>query len=1011
MVSELPRNGAGKPQDPRIEPVLNLPYAEPDKRWPLDSAIRAFSPYIPGRRPAQHIPPVVGQDRSRQGVMGNAEPGDLSVQFPTIPLVNEIRAALKQWEEDGYPGATDRTRELIAHWKGIQLDDERERHLYYAQLEAALVHIFLQEADAAQEWRDTLSAINRNENYGLNRVAHKMATGAGKTLTMAMLILWQSGNYRENAEDYSNRIVVFTPGIIVRRRLEASLLPNPSGDGASDYGEFGIVPPGDFWEGVLNDTHVRIHNYHRFQRRRTGDALSSVGQKIVNGNRPAGEIKPGSLESPKEVAGRLTGLPLADRTPVFVINDEGHHCHSGESRQNPNVWMQGLIALNRQHPILAVTDMSATPVYFTENAEDPAPFQWVVSDYSIVDAMEAGLVKIPKAPYGTDSRFRDIYQQCVAEEARKKRRSASITFKWTEKDANCQALRDALDLLYAHYAQHYAHWQSIYQEPEGVNNLPDNPVMAIIMNTVNSADNMYRYVTDSGKGKDLFQNRIDPDSGEIVGLPRTIVIHSKISEETEKDDQSDAALKRATRQIAAAYRRHYSFPPDATDNEVLRQALSSVGKPGQPGEHVRCVVSVNMLTEGWDARNVTHILGFRAFKSSLLCEQAAGRALRRVAYDFDDAGRLHPEYAYILGIPFPEITGDSEQPTPPPQPDLPKIKVTPVADRQSIEFPNLSRLQRDDNSPRLTVRLKDQIQGKQTVPAAPELAAEVSPVIGEESYLSADADITQGNFLYKTAASALYRVIQEAQSAGDCADIPVHQTFAQLHSAAVQCAAQGHIQGPANLRQWSNQTADINRVAEWLYGQMEVVNPDADGEQRVAMRAIPSRNRPWFTTRDFRERTVPAENIHPDSGRRHTRKSPISHAVGDSRWESQVAAALDACPLVDRWVRNYGLNWSIPYLADGNRHEYRPDFVAVCPLDSGAELHLVIEVKGQEREYDPIKARWARYWCEAVSQHEDYGQGKVWQYLYFDQDPLIHPIAAAIAEVIAAVNQAQGGSP
>ena len=277
MVSKLPRNGAGKEQDPRIEPVLNLPYAVPDKCWPLDSAIRAYSPYIPGRRPAQHIPPVVGQDRSRQGIMGNAEPGDISVQFPTIPLVNEIRAALNQWEEDGYRGATDRTRELIAHWQGIQLDDERERHLYYAQLEAALVHIFLQEADTAREWRAILSAINRNENYGLNRLAHKMATGAGKTLMMAMLILWQSGNYRENAADYSNRIAVFTPGIIVRRRLEASLLPHPFGDDASDYGEFGIVPPGDFWEGALNDTHVRIHNYHRFQRRRTGDALSSVG--------------------------------------------------------------------------------------------------------------------------------------------------------------------------------------------------------------------------------------------------------------------------------------------------------------------------------------------------------------------------------------------------------------------------------------------------------------------------------------------------------------------------------------------------------------------------------------------------------------------------------------------------------------------------------------------------------------------------------------------------------------
>lgn len=1011
MVSKSPRKGGVEPQDPRAQPVLNRPYAEPDKHWPLDSATRAFSPYIPRRREAQHIPPVPGQNRSQAGALGEAAPDNFGVQFDKIPLVNEIRAALKQWQQDGYPGATDRTRELIDHWNGIQQDNERDQRLYYAQREAALTHIFLKESGAAQEWRSALTAINREENYGLNRLAHKMATGAGKTLTMAMLILWQSGNSRDNAEDYSNRILVFTPGIIVRRRLEASLLTRPPGGGSSDYAEFGIVPPGDFWESVLNDTHVHIHNYHRFQRRRTADGLSAAGQKIVNGNRPAGERKPGSLESLKEVARRLTDRPLDDRSPLFVINDEGHHCHSGESRRDPNVWLRGLRDLNRQHPILAVTDMSATPVYFTENAEIPAPFRWVVSDYSLVDAMEAGLVKIPKAPLRSGSRFRDLYQQCVAEEARKKRRSAAITFRWTERDANCQALRDALDLLYADYAEHYADWQSRYPEPAGVNNRPDNPVLAIIMNTVASANNMYRYVTDFGKGKELFQNRVDPETGEIIGLPRTIVIHSKISDETEKDDQSDAALQGATRQLAAAYRRHYSFPPDATNNEVLRQVLSSVGKPGQPGEYVRCVVSVNMLTEGWDARNVTHILGFRAFQSSLLCEQAAGRALRRIAYDFDESGRLYPEYAYILGIPFPEITGGGEQPAPPIRPLRPQVKVTPIADRQSIEFPNISRLQREDNAPVLAVQLKDRIRGQQVVPPAQELTSEMAPAIGPESHLAVDAGITQGNFLYKTAAKALYLVLREAQDNGDYADIPVQQTFAQLHAAAVQCAAQNRIRGPAGRRQWSNQDDDINKVAEWLRSQMDIVNPAANGGQRVAMRAIPSRNRPWLNSGDFRERIVPAQNLYPGNGRRHTRKSPISHAVGDSGWEAQVAAALDDCPLVDRWVRNYGLNWSIPYLADGGRHEYRPDFVAVCPLDGGQELHLVIEVKGLEREYDPVKARWAGYWCEAVNRHEDYGPGKVWQYLYFDRDPLAHPIANDIAAAVAAANQRQGGTP
>jgi type III restriction enzyme len=101
---------------------------------------------------------------------------------------------------------------------------------------------------------------------------------------------------------------------------------------------------------------------------------------------------------------------------------------------------------------------------------------------------------------------------------------------------------------------------------------------------------------------------------------------------------------------------------DITDEDILREVMNTVGKPGRLGEHIRCVVSVAMLTEGWDANTVTHILGIRAFGTQLLCEQVVGRALRRASYDADENGMFEPEYAEVYGVPFSflSVSGEGE---------------------------------------------------------------------------------------------------------------------------------------------------------------------------------------------------------------------------------------------------------------------------------------------------------------------------------------------------------------
>lgn len=1001
-------------QDSANDPILNPSHREPEKHWALDSNIQAQSIYLPYRRPSEQIPIIPGSGiKTRLMPPTQDDPGQ---HWPEIPRVNQLRREVKDWQQAQYPGATDKTRQLLSHWTDLQPESESDRRLYFARLEAALTHIYLKESKsaAAEAHRAELRATNESVNHGLNRLCHKMATGTGKTLTMAMLILWQSGNFRHNPEDYSNRILIFTPGLIVRERLLESLQPNPANGQDSDYRKFNLVPNDDFWEKALNDTHIQIHNFHRFQPQRADDPLSRHAAELIAANRKDRVLRE-RPETRQETASRLTGLPLSNKQPIFVINDEGHHCHSGPNHNKPNTWLQGLLALNRQHPILTAADMSATPVYFAENAANPPLFEWIVSDYPLIEAMEAGLVKIPQAPFNFSEadRFLNIYQSCLQEERAGQPRSnnKTLAFRWKDADQpNCATLLAALNLLYADYEAEYQQWAERYPNEQRPVTVPGNPVMAVIMNSIANANAMFEYLTDPGKGKKLFRNIAQEP-------PRAIILHSRIDQDQDNAGAVDKEIRANAAVLAAAYRRHYPnyWTENATDDDTLRDVLTTVGKPGLPGEKVRCVVSVNMLTEGWDARNVTHILGFRAFQSSLLCEQAAGRALRRVAYDYEEGdnprnARLKPEYATIMGIPFPgmpetngKAKGSASQRN--------YIQVVPAQDQLNIELPNIIRLQRDAAAPTARIQLKANPEPL-TPGIAPALttAARVETIPGQWETITVYNPITRGNFLFKTAAAVFGLVIKEHQAltgqTEEFPDLPLNRLFSRLQQLAEQCAAQGLLTGPADRCAWSDKNEEAQRAAEWLHRQLEIPETTPNpGPKTVRMRAIPHHNPPIIHARSFSGRPIAARHAYPESAARMTLKSPISHAVCDSGWEVAVARLLDELPPVHRWLRNYGLNWSLPYIADGEYHQYRPDFVAVCPLANGQELHLVIEVKGQELFNDRIKRDWAEHWCAAVNAHPDYSQNKIWQYLYLDEIPRREYVERQIAAAIAKARQ------
>ena len=210
---------------PEEQPIINSPFYPPDYHWPLNSNTKAFAPVAPGRRTAQNMPPVAGSKGTKQR---QPQLGDIGVAWEELKLVNLIRQGVTEWREAGYPGTTTVTKDLINHWT-----DREEFPLYFAQIDAVLTHIYLLETRPTEITRE-LERINNQHNDRMERIAHKMATATGKTPVMAMLILWQAANHYASGQDdhrFVRRILLLTPGLTVRERLQQSLDPRvPNND-------------------------------------------------------------------------------------------------------------------------------------------------------------------------------------------------------------------------------------------------------------------------------------------------------------------------------------------------------------------------------------------------------------------------------------------------------------------------------------------------------------------------------------------------------------------------------------------------------------------------------------------------------------------------------------------------------------------------------------------------------------------------------------------------------------
>ena len=621
------------PTNPENHPIINSPYESPKWHWTLNDRGVATDPALPGRRRSMGIIPVPSPK-------AGGKQASFDDQANEIALVNNIRDAVAEWRENGYTGVTNATSKLLKHWHS----DQPEPKLFFAQLEAIETLIYLYEVAGSRThaWGE-INRANRDYNNGLRRLAVKMATGTGKTAVMALTIIWQSINHALNPQDsrFTNKFGVITPGRTVRERNRIDLIPRL--DEKDIYAKWRLVPNDQNFRTAVRNAKVDVTNFQALQHRETTWGKASSKSKKTARMDP-------QKEKDREMMRRA--LPrLGEQGRIIVLNDEGHHCHNTvltestkEEKKVADIWFSGLQALRKTNRLHSVLDFSATPMFITKNGtrKNDQIFPWTVSDFPLTDAIEAGMVKIPRVPVADDAKSTTgpVYRNLYANSARKiKQRREELT----------QPMGPALHSLYEEYTKTAEAWKH--------SDTP--PVFIIVVNDIPNAQAVFDYVSGyQANGNsiwtpgrlELFSN-IDPRTLQLLTPPRTILVHSRLDSEGPISGSLGHYLKRQSELYKKAYP-NYQWPKENKD--VISEVLNNVGKNGSPGEQVRCVVSISMLTEGWDSKTVTHALGFRRFGTQLLCEQVAGRSLRRVAYDnFDeDAGLFPAEYAEIFGIPF-----------------------------------------------------------------------------------------------------------------------------------------------------------------------------------------------------------------------------------------------------------------------------------------------------------------------------------------------------------------------
>lgn len=946
-------------------PIINSPYDEPSLHYRFtDEGIT--DEVVEGRRISTYLRPVP-QPRGRSKQL------ELNL-FDEKPVenrnVNELRDQVTLWRSAGCPHASATSRRLLEYWR----DPSRENRLFFCQIEAVETAIYLTEAapntDAGRKIINRLKDDNLTYNEALPRIAFKMATGSGKTVVMAMLIAWQVLNKRATPNDlrFTDRFLLVTPGITIRDRLRV-LMPNDEG---SYYRQRDIVPAD--LVSQLHSARIVIANYHQFQRRTLIDVSGTTKKILLQGRDENDSV---FIESPEQMVRRVCDT-LRGGSQIIVINDEAHHCYKDnpESKaalskeekaetEEARLWFNGLRAIKERLGIKAVYDLSATPFFLKGSGYGEGTiFPWVVSDFSLVDAIESGIVKVPRVPIDDNTQDPDgPINRRLWVEIKDKLPKANEKQDLNVAPSLPSELEQALWALYGDYKKRYEAWQSEGQ-------LSQPPVMIVVCNNTTVSNLVYRWI--AGWEQVMENGRLVPVQGRLdlfsnVGakgwqaFPNTILVDSRQLESGEgmSDDFKRAAKDEIEALKAEVRRRTGSAAEELSDSDLLREVLNTVGKPGKLGENIRCVVSVSMLTEGWDANNVTHILGVRAFSTQLICEQVVGRGLRRMSYEVNAEGKFDPEYAEVFGVPFAFIPTSRASLTP--KAKLPTTHVRSLPERMQIEYPRLVGYRIEMTDGPLNAVFNDTSRMTITPEEFPT-RTQSAGIIGAENTLSLEMN-------EKRLQAVLYQLAQKVMELA-CRDVDgelIVWRFPEVLKIVRRWFNEGY------LRTQGGAGVELLLLDQKRY---EAASKISEAIKRGSIGEYQERLYPIFASDGQVGSTagVVFDTTRPTY--RTTEKSPLSYAVLDTqRWEQTVVENLEYMPEVLHYVKNYRLGLTIPYTHKGISRSYTPDFIAVLALPNGDTLNLIIEVSGEDRDDKAAKVDALKnLWLPAVNKHGTFGR-------------------------------------
>ena len=971
-------------------PILNSPYEYPSRHWELDDSGQPTNRILDHRRRVSFITPIPTprkRKREQQELIFDAaarELGTESQQYKLMETINDLRREVDAWRQIPDPvqwRVTPETARLLRHWRHHSFSNLRP---FFCQVEAAETAIWLTEVAPGlgrrgRRFLDELAAANEPANPGLARLALKLATGAGKTTVMAMLIAWQTINAvrRPGSRRFTRGFLVMTPGITVRDRLRV-LQPN---DPDSYYASRELVPR-DMLED-LQRARIVITNYHALRPRERLE-VSSGGRALLQGRGAPLE----TLESEGQMVQRVMPELMALKN-VMVLNDEGHHCYrhkpgddddegplAREDRQEADrnneearVWISGLEIVNRKLGISQVVDLSATPFFLRGSGyAEGTLFPWTVIDFSLMDAIECGIVKLPRVPVADNIPgeqvpvFRNLWEHIRKDMPRSGRSKAGnldpLDLPTT--------LQTALQALYGHYKTTYEQWQA---EDATV-----PPCFIVVCNNTSTSKLVYDFIsgferqnedgsTSLQDGRlELFRNF--DEYGNRYPLPRTLLIDSQQLESGDKlsDDFRRAAAAqieqfRWERQERSGNREEADR---ITEQELLREVMNTVGKEGRLGESIRCVVSVSMLTEGWDANTVTHVLGVRAFGTQLLCEQVVGRALRRQSYLLNEDGKFNVEYADVLGIPFdftarPVVVGPGKQ-----RQTVHVRAMRPQRDHLEITFPRVSGYREDPPKEDLIANFTDDSRLDLTPDLVGPTQTRNEGIIGE----GVDLNLVHiGDLRTSSLVLHLTKRLLETKWRDPNQDLKLH-LFGKLKNVVKQwldtCLVCRGGTYPAQLMYQSLADMACNRITAAITSKQ--------GERSV--KALLDAYNPTGSTRHVNFTTSKASLWTTDA-----RKCHVNLAVLDSDWEAEFCRVVESHPNVKAYVKNHNLGLEVPYLYGSTPRTYIPDFIVQVGDGQDDLLNLIVEIKGYRGEDAKEKKNaMAAYWLPGVNALGQYGR-------------------------------------